>query len=143
MASSRSRFSPARLLMGLAATLAVVLAGGFIFVQFVAPRFNAPIESLTFTQSKAVPDFDGGAITITDDERIAQFDAVRDRFSITPGLWFPWRSDSGCAGGTSTDLTITYEGGRTAGLSMYDCANEGDFVAEATKLLSGWRSAEA
>ena len=129
--------------MGVAAFLALVLAGGFIFVQFVAPRLNAPIESLSYTQSKSVPDFDGAEITITDDDRIAEFDAVRDRFSITPGLWFPWPAESGCAGGTSTDLTITYEGGRTADLSMYDCDNDGDFIAEATKLLTGWRSAEA
>ena len=129
--------------MGVAALVAVVLAAGFIFVQFVAPRLNAPIESLTFTQSKAVPDFDGSAITVTDEERIAQFDAVRDRFTVTPGLWFPWPADTGCAGGTSSDITVTYEDGRTAELSMYDCDNEGDFIAETTKLLTEWRAAEA
>ncbi|MGV8884498.1 MAG: hypothetical protein ACOH1T_02755 [Microbacteriaceae bacterium] len=140
MASSRSRFSPARFLVGLAAVVAVALAGGFIFVQFVTPRLNGPIDSLSYTQSKAVADFDGSAVTITDEKRIAEFNALRERFRVTPGLAF-FGSNEGCTGGTSTDLTVTYVDGRTAAIQMYDCGDDAGFVPAATELFSGWRAA--
>jgi len=38
MAPTRLRFNAARILVGVATVLALVLAGGFIFVQFIEPN---------------------------------------------------------------------------------------------------------
>ena len=138
--SKKRSVNPGRILTWIAASIALVLALGFVFVQFVQPRITGPIESVTFSQSKSVPDFDGAERTVTDEAELDKLEILLDQYNLTPGLAF-FLDGGDCTGGTQTSAEITYESGRVAPLDFYDCGDDGGFVPAATELFSGWRTA--
>ena len=138
--SKKRSVNPGRILTGAAAVLAIVLAAGFVVVQFVLPRLNGPIESVTFSQSQSLPDFDGAERTVRDRGELQKLETLLDRYNVTPGLAV-FLSPAGCTGGVQTSAEIRYVDGRVAPIDFYDCSDGGGFVADATSLFSDWRRA--
>jgi len=138
--SKKRSVNPGRILTGFAAVLAIVLAAGFVVVQFVLPRLNGPIDSVTFSQSQSLPDFDGAERTISDRAELEKLEALLDQYNVTPGLAL-FVGDQACTGGIQTSAEISYEGGRVAPLDFYDCSESGAFVEAASSLFSSWRTA--
>lgn len=121
----------------IAVIIAVILAAGFVVVNFVQPRLTGTIASVTFSQSKAVPDYDGADYTVTDRERLAELERLIKVYGVVPAVPFI-SADNGCTGGTSTSIEITYDSGIVVANNFYDC-DESGFIPAATDLLESWK----
>ena len=127
--------NPVRPILWVATGIAFILAVGFVWVAIVTPLAVGQIATITVTQSKAVPNFDGGPFEVTDKATLAEFrELLLDNHVVPP--FYLGADLGGCTGGTSSDLDITYVDGRTASLQFYDCGDDSSFPARATRLLS-------
>jgi len=126
------------------AVVAVAIVGlGLIGTFVIRPALTGPIASLSFHQSKSLPNYDGSTYQITDEAQLAEFESLTDRHAVIPELVSLSTIANNCTGGTQTTAEITYESGRVASLQMYHCGENdgiyGGFVDEATSLLSSWK----
>ena len=126
-------------LAAVVAGVAVLAAIGFFVAR---PALTGPISTVTFNQSKAVPDYDGAEYTITEESRLAELAALFDEHNAVPEL-VSISNLGTCAGGTSTTAEITFSSGRVARMQLTKCGEGdgpfGDFVDEATGLFSSWK----
>lgn len=143
---TKSRFSGRKILRTLLIVVISIVALGLVFTYLVRPAVTGPIASITFDQSKAVPNFDGSSYTVTDEQKLAEFSALIEEHNAVPELVtlstiVP--AAGGCAGGTTTRATITFASGRTAELRLEQQCGEnelyGEFRDEATSLLTSWK----
>lgn len=120
-----------------AAALALLAAAALAGCTPSAPSADT-IESVTFSQSQALPDFDDGEYTQDDPAEVQKFVDLLETYDIDPG-GYQTPDTGGCAGGISSDVTVEYEK-LAAQFSIDGCAAPDDtFEADATALLSGWR----
>ena len=140
---AKPRFNAGKVLIGVAVVIAVVLAVGFVVTQFARPLLNGPIASITFDQSASIPNYDGATYTITDADRLAEFEALAERHAVIPELVSVSTIANDCTGGTGTTAEIVYESGRVGSLHIYRCGENdgvyGAYVSEVTSLLSSWK----
>lgn len=133
--------------MVVAVVIASLLAIAFVVTQIARPLLTGPIASITFHQSKAVPNYDGSTYRITDEARLAEFAELSEQQLAIPELVSLSNLASGCTGGTSTSADIEYTSGRVGTLQIYRCGENdglyGSFVDEATSLLSSWKQPDA
>jgi hypothetical protein len=133
--------------MVVAVVIASVLALAFVVTQIARPLLTGPIASITFHQSKAVPDYDGSTYEITDAAKLAEFAALSEKHLAIPELVSLSNITRGCTGGTSTTAEIAYTSGRVGTLQIYTCGESGTiyggFLTEATSLLSSWKQPDA
>ncbi|HEY0259591.1 MAG TPA: hypothetical protein VGC18_07055, partial [Lacisediminihabitans sp.] len=125
---------PNRLFAWASLLVAIVLAVLFVFHVFVVPAPAKPIESLSFVQSQAVPDFEDSRHLVRDPVRIHRFDSLVKKYSIDLEHVNPALNDA-CTGGLATNITVAFRGGSTAALRIYDCQGsvpKGTFVTDAT-----------
>ena len=126
--------------------VAVIVATVVIAVVatlLLRPALTGPIASLSFHQSKSLPNYDGSTYEITDAAQLAEFEQLSDRHAVIPELVSISTVANNCTGGTQTTAEITYESGRVASLQIYHCGENdgiyGGFVDEVTSLLSSWK----
>ena len=139
MPASKTSVNPGRIIAWIAVALAVALAAGFVYVNFIATPAVSNIASITFDQSKAVPDFDGSEYVIDDADDLAAFEELLDEHNVVPGVYFP-SQEADCTGGTGTNIAVTYADGEEGALSLYDCGDVDAFTEEATEFFSEYRN---
>jgi len=134
---------PRRALIVVAVVVVAIVALVIIVTQVLRPALTGPIASLSFHQSKALPNYDGSTYEITDEAQLAEFEALSNHHAVIPEVVSISNIASDCTGGTQTTAEITYESGRVATLRMYHCGENdgvyGGFIDEATSLLSSWK----
>lgn len=134
---------PRKALIVVAVVVLAIIALGLIVTQLLRPALTGPIASLSFHQSKSLPNYDGSTYEITDDDRLAEFETLTSDHAAIPELVSLSNIASDCTGGTLTIAEITYESGRVGSLRMYRCGENdgvyGGFIDEATSLLSSWK----
>ena len=131
-------------ILAAAVAAAIALAAAIVISlsQTSSPSTDQPIASITFEQSKAVPDFDGSTYTVTDADRLDEFAQLLEKHGITitelAGL-----AGNGCDGGTSTSVSIEYADGEAASALLAEPCDDGEphaeFLDEATALLTSWK----
>lgn len=130
-------------LLIVAVAIVSVIVIVIVATQLLRPALTGPITSLSFHQSKSLPNYDGSTYEITDAARLAEFEQLSDRHAIIPELVSISTIANDCTGGTQTTAEITYESGRVATLQIYHCGENdgiyGGFVDEVTSLLSSWK----
>lgn len=135
----------AALVGAIVAAIALMFVAIFILVSVLTPaRAMAPISSIEFSQSKAVPNFPDATHTTTEPARIAAFTALVKRYSIDVTNFDQSLNDD-CTGGLSTDITLRFAPSGAAKLRLYDCGRtvpRGTFVSDATALFTTWRTAD-
>ena len=94
------------------------------------------IVAVDFSQSQAVPDFDGGDYTQDDPDDMEEFIELLEEYDIDPATWRG--QDSGCAGNRITQATLRYADSDLATQISVDSCNDG-FEAEADELFTDWR----
>ncbi len=134
---------PRKALLVVAVVIAALIVIVIVVTQLLRPALTGPIASLSFHQSKSLPNYDGSTYEITDDARLAEFERLTDEHAVIPELVSLSTIANDCTGGTQTTAEITYESGRVASLRIYHCGENdgiyGGFVDEATSLLSSWK----
>ena len=134
---------PRKALIAVAVVVLAIIALGLVGTFVLRPALTGPIASLSFHQSKSLPNYDGSTYEITDEVQLAEFERLTDHHAVIPELVSVSTIANDCTGGTQTTAEITYESGRVASLQMYHCGENdgvyGDFVDEATSLLSSWK----
>ena len=134
---------PRKALLVVAVVAVAIIALGLIGTVVIRPALTGPIASLSFHQSKSLPNYDGSTYEITDEAQLAEFERLSNDHGIIPELVSLSTIANDCTGGTQTTAEITYESGRVASLQMYHCGENdglyGGFVDEATSLLSSWK----
>lgn len=119
-----------------AATVALIALSAVTLVGCAADQPVPRIESFTFTQSKAVPNYDSATYTVTDADRIAALETILTTYDWQPG-WTHSGND-GCVGGTSTAIDIAFVDDTTATIDTYQCQSDDPFVTELTDLVESW-----
>lgn len=94
------------------------------------------LTSVTFSQSKAVPDYDSDTYTVTDADQLAALEAVLDTYDWKPGTSYP--RDNACVGGTTTEIALVFADNSTATIHTYRCGSSDGLVDELTDLVSSW-----
>lgn len=145
MATNLGGVSLSRVLLWLAAILAVALAVGFVYKAFfeAPPESASAIASVDFHQSQAILDFDDSEYTQDDPAELATFAALLAEFDVVPGVTVTASEDNGCAGGLSTVATVNYADGKTADMFIATCGEPDyeDFNTQASDLFTQWRLA--
>lgn len=124
------------------AALAVVLVAGAAGCSggTGAKTSVGEISSVTYSQDEAVPDFDSSPHTVTDPGRLA---ALRQTLQDDGWKQRPATEDSGpsgCSGGTSTTLQISFASGAKSTISVYRCGSSNDrLTTDLTSLVDSWR----
>ena len=128
--------------VALVVVLAIVVIGVLSSVV-LRPALTGPITSLSFHQSKSVPDYDGSTYEITNKADLAEFAALFERHNVVPEVVSLSNIGGDCAGGTLTNAEITFASGRVATLRFYRCGeNDGPysgFIDDADELLGSWK----
>lgn len=122
-----------------------VIVVAIVVVTIVATRpgpWNGTLTSVSYSQSQAVPGFDGSTHTTTEAGRLAALQRV-----LRSDGWHPADTGSdptnGCAGGITTHLTMRLGDGTTSKLDTYRCGNDNDrLTMDVTSLVSAWRKAD-
>jgi hypothetical protein len=121
----------------------------FVIVLFVSqalikPDVSNPIERIEYSQYQPVPNYDAKTYTVTNGERIARFETLVKKYSVDLADFNSAQND-GCTGGLATTLTLYTAGNAMQKLQLYSCRGPkatGDFVADATRLVSNWHTAD-
>lgn len=97
---------------------------------------DADITQVTYSQQKAVPNFDQSVHVVTDPAKLIPLqDALRD------ANWVPgseeW-SDDDCEGGTRTMMTITSADGTERDYDGYRCDGSPEIVNAIDGLIASW-----
>jgi hypothetical protein len=141
----RPRLSrPVRLLLWLVAVLVLFVIVLFVSQALIRPNVSNPIERIEYTQYQPVPNYDTNTYTVTNGARIARFEALVKKYSVDLADFNSAQND-GCTGGLATTLTLYTAGNSMQKLQLYSCRGPqatGDFVADATKLVSSWHTAD-
>jgi len=144
---TKPRFSARKLLRALLITVVSIVAVGLAFTYLVRPALTGPVTEITFDQYASIPNYDGSEYTVTDEEKLAQFADLLARHNAVPELvnlaGIP-NGMSGCAGGTSSEASITFASGRVADLRVVESCGDapslyGTFMEEANDLLTSWK----
>jgi hypothetical protein len=100
------------------------------------------IDSVTFEQYQAVPDFDDSEYLQTDAGALAELQALFDEHGVVPGETITTEQDE-CDGGLSTNLELEYSNGETVEMFIADCGlpEYDEFNAAANDLFTDWRKA--
>lgn len=106
----------------------------------IKPDVSSPIERIEYSQYQSVPDYDGDTYTVTNGAKIERFQALVKKYSVDLADFNSAQNDQ-CTGGLSTNITLYSVGNRMQKLNLYSCRGpkaSGDFVADATALVSSW-----
>src|SRR6476469_7167457 len=126
--------------ISLAGVLAVAGVLVFIVTQYVAPSLASPIESVTYSQMKAVEGFDTSEHTMKDAKQIARFTALLKKHNVDE-MKYPSASAAPCTGGLSTYVTINFDNGTKSKMFLSNCGgNTTLFVQDVTTLVAGWKN---
>lgn len=124
---------------------AVVVVAIIVVAVILVTRpgsWNGTLTSVAYSQSQAVPGFDGSTHTTTDSDRLAALQRVLHSDGWHPGDT-THNPNNGCTGGITTHLRMRLGDGSTAKLTTYRCGNDGDkLTADVTSLVSSWRKAD-
>lgn len=129
-------------LVALVATVTLLLGGcGPLPWTPEASQHNEWIASLRFSQSQAIQGFDDSEYLIDGGQEIADFIALLDEHGVRAST-YSGPDTSGCTGGLSTTLEVTYHGAGPAELTIDSCGLADDtFEAEANAFFAAWRDA--
>ena len=136
---------PIRLLLWAGAIVVLFVVVLLVSQALIKPNISNPIERIEYSQYQAVPDYDANMYTVTNGGRIARFEALVKKYSVDLADFNSAEND-GCTGGLATNLTLYTAGNRMQKLNLYSCRGpeaRGDFVADATALVSAWHKADA
>ncbi|MCU1413683.1 MAG: hypothetical protein JWN80_1023 [Microbacteriaceae bacterium] len=141
----RMRLSrPVRLLLWFIAVVALVIIVLIVSRSLIRPDVSNPIERIEYSQYQPVPNYDTNTYTVTNGQRIARFDALVKKYSVDLADFNSAQND-GCTGGLATTLTLYTAGNSMQKLQLYSCRGpkaSGDFVADATRLVSDWHAVD-
>ncbi len=135
---------PFRLLIWLGGIVVLFIVVLVVSQALIRPNVSNPIERIEYNQYQAVPNYDDTTYTVTSGQRIARFQALVKEYKVDLADFNSAQND-GCTGGLSTNLTLYTAGNRQQKLNLYSCRGPratGDFVADATKLVSSWHTAD-
>ncbi|MES2171517.1 MAG: hypothetical protein V4479_12475 [Actinomycetota bacterium] len=133
---------PVRLVLWFVAAVVLVVIVLIVSRALIKPDVSNPIERIEYSQYEPVPNYDGSTYTVTNGERIARFEALVKKYSVDLADFNSAQND-GCTGGLATTLTLYTVGNAMQKLQLYSCRGpkaSGDFVADATRLVSGWHA---
>lgn len=136
---------PLRLLIWLVAAAVLFVIVLAVTQALIKPGGSNPIERIEYSQYQSVPDYDGGTYTVTNGARIEGFQTLVKKYKIDLADFNSAEND-GCTGGLATNLTLYSAGNRMQKLNLYSCRGpqaQGDFVADATALISSWHAKDA
>ncbi len=141
----RPRLSrPVRFVLWFAAVVVLVVIVLIVSQALIKPDVSNPIERIEYSQYQPVPNYDTKTYTVTNGERIARFAALVKKYSVDLADFNSAQND-GCTGGLATTLTLYTAGNAMQKLQLYSCRGPkatGDFVADATRLVSDWHVAD-
>jgi hypothetical protein len=129
-----------RLLLWLAAVVVLFIIVLFVSQALIKPNVSNPIERIEYSQYQAVPNYDSTTYTVTSGVRIARFETLVKKYSVDLADFNSAQNDD-CTGGLSSNLTLYTAGNKMQKLNLYSCRGpkaSGDFVADATALVSSW-----
>lgn len=131
---------PVRLLLWLGAVVVLFVVVLLVSQALIKPNVSNPIERIEYSQYDALPGYDNATYTVTAGRRIDAFEDLVKKYSIDLADFNSAQND-GCTGGLATNLTLYTAGNRMQKLNLYSCRGpnaSGDFVADATALVSKW-----
>lgn len=133
---------PGLVLVALAASAAVLLSGcGPLPWTPEARQHNEWIASLHFSQSQAIEGFDDSEYVIDGGDGVREFIDLLEEHGVRAST-YAGPDTSGCTGGLSTRLEITYHGAPSHDLTIDSCGLADDtFEAEANAFFAAWREA--
>jgi hypothetical protein len=135
---------PIRLLLWFAAVVVLFVVVLLVSRALIRPDVSNPIERIEYSQYQPVPDYDTNSYTVTNGARIARFESLVKKYSVDLADFNSAEND-GCTGGLATTLTLYTAGNAMQKLQLYSCRGPkatGDFVADATKLVSEWHATD-
>ena len=136
---------PLRPLIWLVAAAVLFVIVLLVTHALIKPSGSNPIERIEYSQYQSVPDYDGGTYTVTNGARIESFQVLVRQYKIDLADFNSAEND-GCTGGLSTNLTLYSAGNSMQKLNLYSCRGPkatGDFVADATALVTSWHAKDA
>ncbi len=131
---------PIRLLIWLVGIVALFVVVLIVSQALIKPNVSNPIERIEYSQYSADPSYDSTTYTVTTGTRIEAFQDLIRKYSIDLADFNSAQND-GCTGGLATNLTFYTAGNKMHKLNLYSCRGpqaSGDFVADATALVSKW-----
>lgn len=122
-------------------TVAIVACGlALSFTSCATQEADGPgaLSSVSYQQSKAVPDYDSDAYETSEETQLSELSDVLQQYDWTPG-WEQAEAEPGCVGGTTTKLGLTFSDGTDEVIEMYSCGQEAEpFVTAVTELVESW-----
>ena len=134
---------PVRLALWLIAVIVLFVIVLFVSQALIQPNVSNPIERIEYSQYQPVPEYDSTTYTVTNGGKINRFEALVKKYKVDLSDFNSAQND-GCTGGLATTLTLYTAGNKMQKLQLYSCRGPkatGDFVADATKLVSTWHAA--
>jgi hypothetical protein len=127
------------IIAGIVIVAFIVFTIGTTVVLNLAPKAPAQLTQVTYKQTKAVPGWDDSTHTTTDAARLSAMHDVLVKDGWKPGD--KPASGNGCAGGTATQLELTFAGGAQSKLTVYQCGRDTDALTkDITNLVTSWRT---
>ncbi|HWU57714.1 MAG TPA: hypothetical protein VN045_03260 [Microbacteriaceae bacterium] len=127
------------IIAGIVIVAFIVFTVGTTVVLNLAPKPPAALTQVTYKQTKAVLGWDDSTHTTTDPARLSAMHDVLVKDGWKPGDKRAGRN--GCAGGTATQLGLTFAGGTQSQLTVYECGRDADALTkDITDLVTSWRS---
>lgn len=91
------------------------------------------VESATFSQSQAVPDFDSGTYLVTDPAALDDLEALVQRIRTDTVLV------EGCPGGRTTELVMTTTQYDDIAITVDTCSDD-PLAGQIDELVAGWHA---
>lgn len=127
-----------RALTRTALVVTIVAAVGALSACSGSPAEVREITSVSYSQSQALPDFDGSTHTTTDPADIADLTSVLKEYDVT-GSYSSARNTDGCTGALSTTVTYTTVDDSEVTLDVEGNCKETTFDNALGDLVSTWR----
>ncbi len=124
-----------------AAIILAAIVGVALFALTNVPAAAPVISQVTYSQTQAGTNATPADVVVTSASRMSALQALLTKYDVQPGVTDTLGASSGCVGGLTSNVKLTYTDGKTAEFSTYVCGSDNpEFSTAVSDLLASWRS---